>query len=107
MPVIGYDCNGKPLHPGDRCVLLKTDAKFTARTGLKAGSLVGVVKKGTFAGVDTIIVEAIDKPVTGYELHTWGDELRKIPKDQHRSADRSFEDLMRGIKTLMPETNHL
>lgn len=52
MPVIGYDCNGKPLHPGDRCVLISS-------------------------------------------------------KDQHRSADRSFEDLMRGIKTLMPETNHL
>lgn len=95
MPVIGYDCNGKPLHPGDRCVLLEADPEEPT---LKAGTVVTISAK---YDESSVILDAEFDKWAMVAVHT--SILRKLPKDQHRSADRSFEDLMRGIKTLMPE----
>ncbi|WP_428398260.1 hypothetical protein [Marinobacter salarius] len=99
MSLIGFDCNGKPLYAGDRCVLLESDPQEPA---LRAGMIVQVSAKHKESFV-TISIELAQWDLVAVNTEI----LRKLPKDQHRSADRSFEDMMRGLKTLMPESNHL
>jgi hypothetical protein len=99
MPLIGFDCNGKPLYAGDRCVLLEGDPLEPA---LRAGMIVQVSAKHK----ESFVTIDIDLP-SWDTVAVNTDILRKLPKDQHHSADRSFADMMRGIKTLMPEVKQL
>lgn len=90
MNVIGYDFEGKPLIPGDACVLLASDDE---EPGLKAGCVVtvsGRCRPG-FVYLDY-------EPVFCDQVAVSYDGLRKLPSDQHKASDQSFGELLSGLK---------